>query len=238
MLSPYISRAVLLLTCLVLSLPATAHELWIDWKQPDLVVSRGHAPDGRHRYDPQHVQPLRAFAADGTELPVQRQKRDGEVAFRVEGTPAIAVVHSEWGQRVQTTEGKRFMTRSSAQAEGLQVLKAFSSTHHAKSAFVATDLLWQSMDLRFELVLTGESSLIEQDPEIKVRLLFDGKPVPNAAIHHPRSDTSTLTNAAGEARIRIQGQGQHLLLATHEIEADADPELDVERHMTFLTLMK
>lgn len=234
---PARSVAALAILSLMVAAPAAAHELWVEWQAPHLVVSRGSAPDERQAYDATRVADVVAFDSAGRRLNATRIEAADRVLFAVDGTPTLASVQSAWGPRVQTTMGKRMMSREQAGAEGLTVLRSFSSTHHAKSAFGQSPLLWQPTGLRFEFVLTGEAGRIDAPGEIGMQLLFDGAPLAGKDIHYARAGTTVRTDADGKARIRLEGTGLHVFQAMHEIDAAADPDLDVERHMTFMTFL-
>ena len=86
-------------------------------------------------YNPFCVTHISAKSPDGTAVSIARTNEKERVVFTAKEKPAIVLVTSEWGDRVNTTRGKKLINRQAAEAAGLNVVSAFTSTQFSKTMF-------------------------------------------------------------------------------------------------------
>jgi hypothetical protein len=123
----------------------TAHHLWLE-KQPDrLYVCRGTFPDQFEAYGSAAIQGAMAFDASGGIVSLSRADNAGRAVFICSRPVALAAVWSDWGVRVNTTEGKKLMSKPAAEAAGLTVINTFVSRQYAKSSFDFSPALLRRM---------------------------------------------------------------------------------------------
>lgn len=214
---------------------AFGHHLWVTPADGGYQVARGIFGDRTDPYDPVCVKQINAYAPDGSKIPVQRSDQETGVIFSItsEKTPAIIAVTSEWGDRVNTTRGKKLINRKAAEAQGLTVISAFFSTQYSKTLFTSPDQITTPLGLKFEIVpLTDPlSGSAEEKPRFK--LLFDGEPLANASVY-THDDREVETDENGIARIGFEKNGIRLIYAKHTTPAGEDSDLDYLQFMTFL----
>lgn len=211
-----------------------AHYLWVNEMNNGYSVCRGSSVERIESYDTTRVKQISAQAPDGTGLTITRENKNGQVVFTVNGKPALVAVTSEWGDRVNTTRGKKFMNRQAAEAEGLTVVSAFVSTQFSKTLFAPSASNCQSLGLKFEIIpLTDPMTSMPGKP-VAFKLLFDGQPLSGISIF-TNNDRESETDENGVAQFSFEKRGVHLLYATHQTPAGKNSDLDFLKFMTFLT---
>ena len=88
-----------------------AHYLWVKKKDGTYAVSRGKNSESIEPYDTACVKQISAKSPDGTGLTVTRINEKDQVIFTTNEKPALVAVTSEWGERVNTTRGKKLINR-------------------------------------------------------------------------------------------------------------------------------
>lgn len=218
----------------VASPPSFAHYLWVQEVDGAYAVCRGTIGERIDPYNPSCVTQISAKAPDGTGLTTTRTNEKKRVVFTTNEKPAIAAVTSEWGDRVNTTRGKKLMNRQAAEAAGLTVVNAFTSTQFSKTLFAPSEISTRSLGLRFELVpLTDPMTMAPRTPAA-FKLFFDGRPLAGISIF-TNHDQESKSDANGVAKFAFEKRGVHLLYATHQVPAEEDSGLDFLKFMTFLT---
>ncbi|MGM0453935.1 MAG: DUF4198 domain-containing protein [Thermodesulfobacteriota bacterium] len=233
MKSPKIILPVLLIV-LFLSAPVFAHHLWVTNKDGLYAVNRGMISERIDAYDPDCVQKVRAYGQDGKEIPVQRINEAEQVKFKTETTPAMTRVVSKWGDRVNTTRGKKLMSREQAENEGLTVISTFFSTQFSKTLFESSSQNRKPLDMKFEIVPLQDPLAADPNEPVPFQLLFEGKPLADTAIY-TNDDREIKTDENGVARIACGQTGAHLLYAKHRTPPENDEAYDYLKFMTFLT---
>lgn len=215
--------------------PVFGHHLWVTFTDDGYQVNRGIIGDRTDPYDPACVQQINAYAQDGSKIPVQRSDRETGVALSVtsEKTPALIAVTSEWGDRVNTTRGKKPINRKAAEAQGLTVISAFFSTQYSKTFFKSSDQITIPLGLKFEIVPMTDPVSGSAEEKTRFKLLFDGKPLANASVY-TQDDREIKTNENGIARIGFEKNGIRLIYAKHTTPAGEDRDPDYLQFMTFL----
>lgn len=210
-----------------------AHYLWVQKVDGAYVVCRGTTVERLDSYNPSCVTQISAKSPDGTGLSITRTNEKERVVFTANEKPAIVSVTSEWGDRVNTTRGKKLMNRQAAEAVGLTVVSAFTSTQFSKTMFAPSGINTQSLGLRFELIPLADPMTLAPGRPIVFKLLFDGRPLAGTPIL-TNIDQESKTDENGVAQITFQKSGMHLLYATHRVPAEKDSGLDFLKFMTFL----
>lgn len=225
---------IFMLPVLLLSVPAFGHHLWVSAEDGVYMVNRGIISERTDAYDSDCVKEIKAYAEDGEPLSVERINKAEQVRFQTEAPAAMASVVSKWGDRVNTTRGKKLMSRSEAEEAGLTVISAFFSTHFSKALFKPSDQNTRPLGLKFEIVPLDNPLAARPGEAVSFKLLFDGKPLSQAAVY-TLDDREIKTDKNGVARIAFEKNGTHLLYASHQSPAKNDSGLDYLNFMTFLT---
>jgi len=229
------STALLTGLLLLLAAPAArAHHLWVVRADSAYTVARGMAPDRFDAYDPARVTRAAAWAPDGSPIELARQDADSSVSFVARRPAALVALRCDWGDRVMTTQGKKFLNRQAAEEAGLRVLQAFVSTQCAKALFDTCAAVRQPVGLDFEMVPLSDPLRASAEGELHVKLLFDGEPLADAEVVSLTGERST-TGADGVARLVLSPGGLQLFVATHRKPLPDSAELDFHKFMAFLS---
>lgn len=229
-----IKMLIFMVPVLLLSVPAFGHHLWVSVDDGGYAVNRGIISERTDAYDPACVQEIRAYAEDGEPLSVQRINEAEQVRFQTEAPAARASVVSQWGNRVNTTHGKKLMGRSEAEEAGLTVISAFFSTQFAKTLFQPSGQNTEPLGMRFEIVPRQCPLSTKPGEPVSFTVLFEGDPLADAVIY-TQDDREIPTDENGVARIAFDKNGTQLIFAKHQRPAEADTGLDYLKFMTFLS---
>ncbi len=216
-------------------LPAHAHHLWV---APDdsgaYVVSRGHAPDKTEAYDPAAVTAMTAFDAQGGPMTVERIDDADRVRLRTDSAPAVVTVVCDWGYRVNTTQGKRLITRQQAQDQGLRVLSTFFSTQFCKTLFADGPAATRSAEMTFEIIPLKSPFQLTPGELLPFRLMFNDRPLADAVVTVDHPADRVTTDSDGIGGIKIGDHGLQVISVSHQVPTPDDPEKDYHRYTAFL----
>lgn len=210
-----------------------AHHLWIAKQDNVYAVCRGMIDESLDDYDPQRVSQIKAFGKDGHEVTLERHDKENGAFFSSDKELSMAVVRSDWGHRVNTTQGKKIMTRQVAEQEKFRILNSFFSTQFGKSLFANSDAITKPVNIMLELVPLNNPFEMPVGEPLHVKLFFEGKPLPNAELFM-ETGQEIKTDKEGIARVDIDEKGTQLIWARHQIHAVDDPGLDHHVFTTFL----
>jgi hypothetical protein len=228
-----IKMLIFALPVLLLTAPASGHHLWVSVDDGDYAVNRGLISERTDAYNPACVQEIKAYGQDGEPLSVERINEAEQVWFKTGAPAALAVVMSKWGDRVNTTRGKKLMSRSEAEKAGLTVISAFFSTQFSKTLFKPSDRNQEPLGMQFEIVPQQCPLTAKPGEPVSFLVRFKGKPLSDTAIY-TQGDREIRTDENGVARIAFDKSGKQLIYAKHERPAKAGTELDYLKFMTFL----
>jgi nickel transport protein len=209
-----------------------AHHLWVVKTDDRYAVCRGLMPDRLDVYDASKVVEIKAIGKDGSILPVQRQDENHGTFFRVDQDISMAAVRCDWGDRVNTTQGKKLMTRQEAEKEGFRIIDSFFSTQFCKSLFAENDEITKPVDIMFEIVPKEnpfEKSVGEQFP---LMVIFEGKPLADTSVYTEKGQ-EVITDQNGVALIKIEEKGIQFISARHKVPATENSGLDYHMFTTF-----
>lgn len=225
---------ILILPALFLSVPALGHHLWVSADKENYAVNRGIMSERTDAYDPNCVETIKAYAEDGEPLSVQRINKSEQVMFQTDAPAALTSVICKWGDRVNTTRGKKLMSRKEAEDAGLTVISAFISTQFSKTLFKPSDRNQKPLGIKFEIVPKQCPLSAKPGEPLAFKILFEGKPLANTAVY-TQDDREFQTDKNGTARIAFEKTGGHLLYAKHQTPDESNRGLDYLKFMTFLT---
>lgn len=212
-----------------------AHYLWVQQAEDGAyAVYRGTLGERLDSYNPSCVTQISAKSSDGTKISITRTNEKERAIFTADLPPAMVSVTSKWGDRVNTTQGKKLMDKKTAQAQGFTVVSAFASTQFSKTIFAPSKINTQALGLQFELLPLTDPATLAPGTPVSVKLLFDGQPLAGMSVL-TNTDQESRTDENGVTQIVFEKAGIHLLYATHQIPAKKDSGLDFLKFMTFLT---
>lgn len=213
---------------LVLSHPLTAgaHGAWVAERWGNLGVVYGHGA-GDDPYDPARITQALAISEEGAATPVEIDKREKHAILKPEGEPAAILLTFDNGYWTEKTDGKWVNeakdTVADAKAAGHYVKNSLSllHAHGALPAFPKQDLQIVPLDNPI-----GRKA---GDP-IRLRVLYDGKPLAGAVVTldyvNQASLKSAPTDADGEVVVAIRNDGLNVLAVDHSMPLENDPKAD------------
>lgn len=226
----------LLISLLFVCTPALVcgHHLWVDALNDGYVVRRGFLPDDVHRYNPAFVTEVRMIGSSFRELPVQRTDGPHEVMLKTVGLPELVIVICEWGNRVNTPEGKKFMSRNEALGKGFHVESSFTSTQFSKTYFPPYDRWTRSVGLPLEIVPLEEFDNHTHTKRLPVKIVFQNKPLPDSLVRLRPGDISVRTNDEGMAYVPLGETGPQTIIAFHTVPENDHSDIDYRQFMSFI----
>lgn len=230
----YMIGVIVFLTGLLISAAQScAHHLWVQEIENNYTVCRGNIGERLDSYNPSCVKQITVEDADGNEIQITRADVKEQASFITKEKPALVSVISEWGNRVLTTKGKKLMDRQTAEAQGLRVLNAFTSTQFSKTLFAPSKVNSRVRGLKFELVPVSDPMTLIPGTSLAFQLLFEGQPLEGISIFTNHGHEYT-TGAKGMVQIPFK-KGVQLLYATHKASAGENSRLNFLKFMTFMT---
>ncbi|WLR93557.1 DUF4198 domain-containing protein [Shinella zoogloeoides] len=213
---------------LALSLPATAgaHGAWVAERWGELGVVYGHGA-GDDAYDPARIKEAVAIAEDGTASPAAIDSRNKHAILKPEGEPAAIALTFDNGYWTEKADGKWVNEPKDKVADAKETghyIKNSLSLLHVHDALPA----FPKQDLQI-VPLDNPVGRKAGDP-IRLRLLYDGKPLAGAVVTLDYVNQASLksdpTDADGEVVVTIRNDGLNVLAADHSVPLENDPKAD------------
>lgn len=216
---------------------ASAHGAWIAERWGKLAVVYGHGP-GDDPYDPAKLTGLTALAEDGKEIEVKQVKADNHVVLEPASEPALIALEFDNGFWTQDAEGKwsnKPKNEVPGAKEGGRYIKNGISLVHVHDALPAFPP--QSL----QIVPLSNPIGRHAGDKIKVRVLFEGKPVSGKTLLLDYVNLPSLksgpTDANGEVEIEIRNDGLNVIAVDHAVPLTDDPAADEVGYTATLTFV-
>ncbi len=217
-----INRAALTVAAVIAcSMPAHAHDAWIEAREAGYAVVFGH--DGKlESYVPAKVKAITAVDGKGTVLRIKQAITADAVTFTVDGKPALITLHFDNGFWSKTTEGSKNLPKSEAPG-------AISASHAVK--FGKTVFAWSPVVLKpqgqpLEIVPLSATAPVA-GKSLPVQVMWQGKPLAGAKITRADDEkrAPVTTDAEGKAFVPVAA-GRQILTVSHKHELANDPRAD------------
>lgn len=220
---------VALAVCGVFGSVASAHGLWLGKVNGDMTFSYGHSGTDTDEYSPDKIAAAYGFKADGSKVDLPTEQHDKYVTADLDGV-AIAVGEMDNGYWAKGGDGKWYNKR------GDQVEGADSSGHYFKYtvAYLNPRGKVQPAGLELEIVPEVNPATLEEGGELKVQVLYQGKPLEGAEVDSNYFDSETqkvMTDKDGYAVVPVETAGFNIIAVGHNIEGD-DPFDKLGYHTT------
>jgi len=231
---------VVLAVCLTLLLAASAgaHFLWVQSAGNSFFVARGLPPAEFYDYHPEKIKDVKAYDRQGQPLAVRNKPEAARLGLQLPAPPAMVTVVAEWGPRVNTPQGKKFLSRQEALAQGLTVEEAFVSMQAAKTLFAPTPAATKPLGLPLEIVPLQDPLTLAPGQELPVQVLFSGLPLANTRVRVEQVRELFTTDAHGKVHLKLADRGWQMIMASHQVPAPAGQDIDYVQYMTFLSFTR
>jgi nickel transport protein len=218
------------LLVLLVGQSARAHDTWIEKRNGELLVLRGHGGEVE-AYDPALVKEPKAFDAKGQAVDVEIVKNKENASLASKGNPAVVSALYDSGYWLKTTDGWKKATKREGKGK-YTIVKSLKSKQWCKGLLAASAESLKPVGQGFEIVPQKDPTTIPVGDTLAVKVILDGKPVEGAIIatgggHASDTKDSLKTDKDGMARVTIEKPGLQMVKASHDIPVKDDPDADV-----------
>lgn len=222
----------------VLFVPAaSAHGVWLAERWGETGIIYGHGA-GDDPYDPAKVTRLEAFDSAGKPLPIKSEARGKHAVAVAEGEPAVVIVEFDNGFWSKGADGKWVNKGKSA------VPGATEAGHYVKynvSLYGHGDAVPALPAQTLQVVPLANPVELGAGKPLKVRVLFEGKPLAGAEIMPDYVNASEAilgkTDANGEAEVTVRNDGLNVIAVSHELAVTGNPDADTVGHFATLSFV-
>lgn len=207
---------------------AWAHGVWVAQRTGEwtLVVGDGPVDD---EYKAGAVKRVQGHARDGAELDIKVRPQARNVVLEPTSEVAAIGVSLEDGYWSQTTEDK-WVAGPKSKVPGAKLAGFYQMYTHTLLAPVTLPVKPFGMPL--EIVPLSDPMTLKKGQSLKVRVLFEGKPLAAAVLVpdyvNNNTDRSVKTDAQGRAAVKLRSTGLNVIKVSHtrqrvdRSEADED----------------
>jgi nickel transport protein len=211
------------ISLLLLAGLAQAHDFWLEPGIRKATLRYGHGSEEAD-YKADELKKVLALDSQGQPVAVESRLEQGKMHFAWQGPAVVLATEVDNGIWCKTTQG--WEQKSRKQCPG--ALIAQHSLYYAKAALQPESCLNQRLGHPLEMIL------LEVAPtQVRVRVLLDGKPVPDLKIYSAH-DSVGRTDEAGE--LRADRNGLLVLSCSLKQECPGNPEVDRFHYGAVLSL--
>lgn len=215
-----------------IALPAFAHDVWLVPANGDWKLVYGHYGD-LVDYDPAKTRAVTGYDAAGNKLEVSHRDSNGELLVSV---PADAVMVTVTFDNGYFTKGPDEKTVHRPKNEVPGYLSSSHNKKFHKSVMGWSDVVGKPTGAEFEIVPLTPIDGLEVGDELKVQVLFKGKPAAGVDIEMLGNMDLFQTGADGTVVLPIgEGdEGLQYIMALHDEDVSDSPDTDRIEHMANL----
>ena len=209
---------------------ALSHDTWIQKRDGQLLVLRGHGGTVE-AYDPALVKEPKATDAKGQVVQVEVVKNKENATLSPKGNPAIVGALYDSGYWLKTTDGWKKATKREGKGK-YDIVESLKSKQWCKSVLAATSQSSESVGQSFEIVPQKEPTSVHVGDKLPVKVILDDKPVEGAIITTGGSHASDAkdllkTDKDGMASVAVDKAGFQMIKASHKVTIKDDPDADI-----------
>jgi len=223
-----------ILFAVLLLAPATqfalAHDTWIQKRDGQLLVLRGH--DGAvEAYDAALIKEPKAADAKGQVVEMEIVKNKENAALSPKGNPAIVAALYDSGYWLKTTDGWKKATKREGKGK-YDIVESLKSKQWCKSVLAAGSESSKPIGQPFEVVPEKDPMTTRVGDKLLIKVIFEGKPVEGAIIttgggHSSDTKSPLKTDKDGTASVTVEKAGFQMVKASHQIPIKDDPDADI-----------
>ena len=219
---------------------ALAHDTWIEKRDGQLLVLRGHRGEVE-AYDPALVKEAKALDAKGQVLEVEIVKNKENASLSPKGDPTIIGALYDSGYWLKTTDGWKKATKRDGK-DKYTIVQSLKSKQWCKSYLGTSDQSSKPLGQGLEVVPQKDPAALKTGDKLPIKVVFDGKPVEGAIIttgggHESDNKDPLKTDKDGMASVTVERPGLQMAKATYKVPMKDDPdadELSLASTMTFV----
>jgi uncharacterized GH25 family protein len=215
--------------------PLFAHGAWVVDEAGKLVVVYGHG-DTSDAYDPAKIAEVGAVDAAGAPVAVEVIAEGERAALKPAAEPAAVFLTFDNGFWSQGPDGE-WVNKPRSEVEG-----ATQAGHYVKTSVALFEATAEPPALpaqKLQIVPAVNPVGLAPGSELKVRVLFEGAPLPGVSVMGDFSaeepPLSAPTDAAGETVVTIANDGFNIVAVEHAVALENDPDADEVSYLATLS---
>lgn len=216
---------------------ASAHGAWVAERWGELGVVYGHGA-GDDAYDPAKVTRAEAVDEKGAAVAVEIARREKHALLVPASEPAAIALEFDNGYWTEGPDGK-WVNRPKDEVPG-----AKSAGHYVKNSLALLhihDGLPALPRQALQIVPLANPIGRKASDSLRVRVLFEGKPLAGVAVTldyvNAPGLASPATDASGEVEVMIRNDGLNVLAVSHAAPLENDPKADEVGYTATLTFV-
>jgi nickel transport protein len=207
-----------------------AHDTWIEKRNGELLVLRGHGGEVE-AYDATLVKEPKALDANGQAVEIEIVKNKENASLSPKGKPVVIGALYDSGYWLKTTEGWKKATRREGKGK-YEIVESIKSKQWCKGLLSESAENAKPLGQRFEVVPLKDPMTLKVGDKLSIKVVFDGKPVTGVVIapgggHASESKNPIKTDQEGKASVTIEKAGLQMVKAEHRVPVKDDPDADV-----------
>jgi nickel transport protein len=207
-----------------------AHDTWIEKRNGELLVLRGHGGEVE-AYDPALVKEAIALDAKGQAVETEIKKNKENAALTPKGNPVVIAALYDSGYWLKTTDGWKKATKREGKAK-YNIIESLKSKQWCKSVLAPSAECSKPVGQPFEVVPQKDPTTVKVGDKLPIKVVFDSKPVESAIIttgggHASDSKNPLKTDKDGMASVTIEKAGLQMVKASHSVPIKDDPDADM-----------
>jgi nickel transport protein len=210
---------------------ASAHDTWIEKRNGELLVLRGHQGGTIDAYDPELVKEAKALDAKGQAVEMEIVKNNENATLSTKGNPAVVGALYYSGYWLKTTDGWKKATKREWHGK-YAIVESSKGEQYLKSFLAPSAESSRSLGQRFEIVPQKDPTTLSPGDTLPIKIFLDGKPLEGAEVttgggHESDKKAPLKTDKDGIASITIARTGPQMVKAKHKIAIKDDPDADM-----------
>lgn len=206
-----------------------AHDTWIEKRNGELFVLRGHAGQVE-AYDSALVTEAKAQDARSGIVVMEIVKNKENASLSPKSDPAVVGALYDSGYWLRTTDGWKKATKREGKGK-YDIVESLKSKQWCKSFLAPSDANVKPLGQGFEVVPKKDPTSLRTGDKLPIQVMFDGKPVGGAIIttggtHASDKKEPLKTDKDGMAVMVVERPGLQMAKAAHKVPIKDDPDAD------------
>lgn len=198
-----------------------AHEFWVEQKGAEFTLVYGHG-SAREEFDASKVKGITVLDTAGKPVEVQKEKKGKGLLLKLSSVPSVIAVEIDNGYWSKTIYGWKELPKRKAS----RVVEAIRSFNYAKAL-----LAWEGSapklpgDPKLDIIPMQNPFDLQSGDFLKLRVVCQGKPVPDAEVEGTDHERVATTDKDGIAQVPLS-RGNQIITVSHKAPLKDDPDAD------------
>lgn len=207
---------------LVVTMPAWAHDVWLEPMGNHMKLVFGH-PGDLEPYDPGNAREVYGITRDGKRQKLKSHVHGGELMLGTAGDTAVIVVDFDHGVWTETAD-EESVNKPKGEVPGYLSSARERMLH--KTLLAWGDGAAKPVGLPLEIVPLANPLQLKPGDQLQVQVLYESKPLADAEIEIMGSMDLYVTDAEGKATLPISEPGFQYIQALYRVPLENDPDTD------------